>query len=109
MNYVNPEKSNKNNLWWIIVFVALIACNYLASIFHLRIDLTNERRFTISLPVKKILKNLDNPVEVDIFLKGDLPAGFKNLSASAQELLQEFNEYSAGKSPFKNISTSTGL
>jgi gliding-associated putative ABC transporter substrate-binding component GldG len=104
MNYVNPEKSNKNNLWWIIVFVALIACNYLASIFHLRIDLTNEKRFTISLPVKKILKNLDNPVEVDIFLKGDLPAGFKNLSASAQELLQEFNEYSAGRINYKLIS-----
>jgi gliding-associated putative ABC transporter substrate-binding component GldG len=104
MNYINPEKHNKNNWWWIIVFGALIACNYLASILHLRIDLTNEKRFTISSPVKKILKNLDNPIEVGIFLKGDLPAGFKNLSASAKELLQEFNEYSGGRINYKIIS-----
>ena len=42
--------------------------------------------------------------EVDIFLKGDLPAGFKNLSTSAEELLQEFKEYANGKINYKLIS-----
>lgn len=66
------------NGWWLTIIVAIIAVNFLASIFHQRIDLTNEKRFTISKPVKKILKNINSKVEVAIFLKGDLPSGFKN-------------------------------
>ena len=89
---------------WLSVIISLIVINCLASLFHKRMDLTNEKRFTISAPVKKILKNLDGVVEVTIFLKGDLPAGFKKLSTSAQELLQEFKDYSNGNIRYKIIS-----
>jgi gliding-associated putative ABC transporter substrate-binding component GldG len=92
------------NGWWLTIIVAIIVANFLASIFHQRIDLTNEKRFTISKPVKKILKNIDGKIEVVIFLKGDLPSGFKKLSTSAQELLQEFKEYSNGNVHYKIIS-----
>ena len=99
--------SNKNKngkWWWIVVIAAIITVNFFASIVHKRIDLTNEKRFTISSPVKKILGNMDDVAEVTIFLKGDLPAGFKNLSTSAEELLQEFKEYSNGKISYKLVS-----
>jgi len=97
--------SFKNKKWsWLIVIAGIILLNFLASSFHKRIDLTNEKRFTISTPVKNILKGLDENVEIKIFLKGDLPAGFKKLSTSAQELLQEFNEYSNGKIHYEVIS-----
>ena len=92
------------NGWWVITIVIIIAINFLASVFHKRIDLTNEKRFTISGPVKNILKNIDNKAEILIFLKGDLPSGFKKLSTSAQELLQEFKEYSNGNIHYKIIS-----
>ncbi len=47
---------NKTKRWgWIILIATLLAINFLASVFHKRIDLTNEKRFTISSPVKKIL------------------------------------------------------
>ena len=98
------KSSLTKNWWWLILIVVIIAINFLASVFHKRIDLTNEKRFTISSPVKKILKNLDDVVEVNIFLKGELPAGFKKLSTSAQDLLQEFKEYSNGKVHYKIIS-----
>ncbi len=89
---------------WIVVIVAIVAINFLASVVHKRIDLTNEKRFTISSPVKKILGNMDDVAEVIIFLKGDLPAGFKNLSTAAEELLEEFKEYSNGKINYKLLS-----
>jgi ABC-2 type transport system permease protein len=98
------KSSLNKNWWWLIIIVIVAAVNFLASVFHKRIDLTDEKRFTISAPVKKILKNLDDVVEVNIFLKGELPAGFKKLSASAQDLLQEFKEYSNGKVHYKLIS-----
>ncbi len=90
--------------WWLIIIVAIVLINYLASIFHRRIDLTNEKRFTISTPVKKILGNIDRKMEIYIFLRGDIPAGFKKLSVSAQELLQEFQEYSNGNIHYKVVS-----
>lgn len=88
----------------VIVIILLIALNLVAATFHYRIDLTNERRFTISSPVKKILKNIDDIVEVDIFLKGDLPSGFKKLATTSAELLQEFKEYARGNIRYKFIS-----
>ena len=95
--------SKNKKWWWLIIIVVIIVINFAASLIHKRIDLTDEKRFTISSPVKNILKNLQEPVEITVFLKGDLPAGFKKLSTSAQELLQEFNEYSNGKIHYKVI------
>ncbi len=97
--------SSANKRWdLIVVIIFLIVLNLLAATFHYRMDLTNEKRFTISSPVKKILRNIDNLVEVDIFLKGDLPSGFKKLAITSQELLQEFKEYARGNIRYKLIS-----
>jgi len=90
--------------WWLLIIVSIVLINYLGSIFHKRIDLTNEKRFTISTPVKRILGNIDRKMEIYIFLRGDIPAGFKKLSVSAQELLQEFQEYSNGNIHYKILS-----
>lgn len=97
--------STGKKLWFFIIIVLiLVAVNFLAAIFHYRLDLTNEKRFTISSPVKKILKNLDDVVEIDIFLKGDLPSGFKSLAGTSAELLQEFKEYANGKVRYRLLS-----
>ncbi|MDQ6762950.1 MAG: gliding motility-associated ABC transporter substrate-binding protein GldG [Bacteroidota bacterium] len=100
---MNPSTGKKFSVFIIVIFI-LVAVNFLAAIFHYRIDLTNEKRFTISSPVKKILKNLNDIVEVDIFLKGDLPSGFKKLAGTSTDLLQEFKEYAKGNIRYKLIS-----
>ncbi|HEY5370209.1 MAG TPA: gliding motility-associated ABC transporter substrate-binding protein GldG [Hanamia sp.] len=98
-------KSSLIKKWWrLILIVAIVLINYVASIFHERIDLTNEKRFTISTPVKKILKTIDRKMEINIFLRGNLPAGFKKLSVSTQDLLQNFKEYSNGNIHYNIIS-----
>ena len=86
----------KTKLWLLITICLLLFINWLALIYHTRIDLTNEKRFTLSKSTKKILKQLDDNVEVKIFLKGDFPSGFKKLANSADEILQEFKAV-AGK------------
>ncbi len=94
-----------NKIWaFILVMLILVAVNFLASLFHYRLDLTNEKRFTISSPVKKILGNLNDVVEIDIFLKGDLPSGFKKLAGTSTELLQEFQEYAKGNIKYRLLS-----
>lgn len=82
----------RTKYWWCYVLAALIAINYLASLFHFRIDLTTEKRYTLSQPTKRLLGNLNDRVIIDVFLAGDLPADFRNLRNNADELLQEFRE-----------------
>jgi len=98
------KSSFNKKWWWLILIVVILLINYLASIFHNRIDLTKEKRFTISTPVKNLLKRIDQKMEITIFLRGDIPAGFKNLSVSAQELLQNFKEYSNGNIHYRILS-----
>ena len=93
-----------NKWWWISVILILIVLNYVASIFHTRIDLTQEKRFTVSAHVKKLISNLDNELHVDVFLKGELPAGFKKLSNTAEQLLNEFRELNNRNFQYRFIS-----
>jgi len=79
------------------VIAILIVLNLLAGTFHYRLDLTHEKRYTLSAPTKELLRNLDDNIEVEFFLQGDLKAGIRKLSKSAQELLQEFSEYADGR------------
>lgn len=72
--------------------IIIVAINFLASSFHTRFDLTKEKRYTLSKATEKLLKGLDEPVMIDVFLKGDFPAGFKKLSVTTSELLKEFKE-----------------
>jgi ABC-2 type transport system permease protein len=84
----------KTKYWWAFLLAGVIAINYVASVIHYRIDLTAEKRYTLSNPTKNLLRNVNDQVVIDVFLAGDLPADFRKLRNNAEELLQEFREYS---------------
>jgi ABC-2 type transport system permease protein len=93
-----------NKFWLPIVLVLLFVLNWAASLFHARIDLTNENRFTLSAPTKKLLKKIDEPIMVDVFLKGNYPSGFRQLASSTKDILQEFKEIAGNKILYNFIS-----
>lgn len=80
------------------VFINLIASHY-----FFRIDLTEEKRFSIKEPTKDLLRNLDDDVYIEVFLTGDLNAGFKRFQKSIQETLDEFRIYSDNKVHFNFV------
>ena len=102
MNFI--DQIWKSKLWLLITVLFLLFINWLASIYHTRIDLTNEQRFSLSNPTKNLLKRLDDVVEVKIFLKGDFPSGFKKLANSTDEMLQEFKEVAGNKLRYSFVS-----
>ena len=94
-----------NSRFWLpITLVLLVLLNIAATKWHTRIDFTNEKRFTLSAPVKKLLKNIDEDVQIDIFLKGEFPSAFKKLANSGSELLQEFKEIAGHKLKYRFVS-----
>jgi ABC-2 type transport system permease protein len=101
------KKLFNTNYGWIYLLVVLVAINFLAAQFHYRVDLTEEKRYTLSDPTKKLLENLNDQVYVTVFLDGDMPAGFKKLSNSTRELLQEFKEYGSNNIQYEFVRPGT--
>jgi len=101
-NLVNKIVASK--FWWILLLVILFAVNYMASAFHARFDLTKEKRYTLSKATKDLLKGLDSDVQIDVFLKGDFPAGFKKLANSTNEFLSLLKDRNSSKIHYRFIS-----
>jgi gliding-associated putative ABC transporter substrate-binding component GldG len=70
---------------------------------YFRIDLTSEKRFTLTQETKQILKNLPDEILVKVYLEGDLPSGFKKLRNSVKENLDEFRVYAGEKIQYEFI------
>lgn len=90
--------------WWLLLLVILFAVNYLAYAFHARFDLTKEKRYTLSKATKDLLKNLDEEVQVDVFLKGEFPSGFRKLANSTEEFLRLLKDRNGSKIHYRFIS-----
>jgi gliding-associated putative ABC transporter substrate-binding component GldG len=81
----------KNPWLWIAAFFAWL---WLSGLFFVRLDLTAEKRFSLTQPTKDMLQHLDSTVQVQVFLTGDLPADYKKLSIATHDLLDEFRSVS---------------
>lgn len=93
---MNRKKNIKrNNIFQVILaLVIIILINIIGSFVFTRIDLTAEKRYTLSLVTKNMLKNLDDDVFFRVYLDGDLPPGFRRLANETREMLNEFRAYS---------------
>lgn len=92
----NKRKNIKRNeiLSLFITLIIIVLANIIGSFVYTRLDLTSEKRYTISDSSKKILKNLDDYVYFRVYLEGEFPAGFKKLRKETKEMLDEFRAYS---------------
>ncbi len=78
----------------LITLVVLVLLHVVSAFYFFRIDLTAEQRYTLSPNTKKLLRTLDNTMDVTIYLSGDLNMGFLRLQKATTEMLQEFSRYS---------------
>src|SRR6185295_13941472 len=88
----------------ILLLIILLFVNFIASIVHSRIDLTKEKRYTLSKATRNLLLGLDDDVQIDVFLKGEFPAGFRKLANSTDEFLQLLKDRNGSKIHYRFIS-----
>jgi ABC-2 type transport system permease protein len=74
--------------------VLLVLINILASQYFFRLDLTEEKRFSIKDQTRQMLGELDDKVYVEVYLEGELNASFRRLQKAIRETLEEFRIYS---------------
>src|SRR5688500_8790925 len=78
-------------------FVLIILINLLVGFKFYRIDLTEEKRYSVKPETQAILENLEDEIHVEIFLEGKLNASFQRLQKAILETLEEFRIYSKNK------------
>ncbi len=81
----------------LLVLLIIVVVNMIADRAFTRIDLTQNREYTISQSTKKLLRNLDDVVNVKVYFSKDLPSYLASLPKSVRDLLDEFSAYGRGK------------
>ena len=94
---------SKKQFWWIALIAGLIVINFIAAKVHSRFDLTEEKRYSLTSTTKDLMRQLDGPLTVYVFLKGDIPAEFRRLSNTSQEFLSVLKETNPSKINYRLI------
>jgi hypothetical protein len=53
----------KQRFGWVMVALVLLGANWVLSLAHGRVDLTREKRYTLSEPTHRLMKGLTDKVE----------------------------------------------
>ena len=79
----------------LLIMVAILVCiNMLASRFHYGLDLTSEKRFTLTQSTKNLLRKMDDVAVIDVYLEGKhFPPDFQRMRDAVRERLQALKEY----------------
>jgi ABC-2 type transport system permease protein len=93
---------------FVIIVIAIILLAFIASLIRLRLDLTEDNRYTLSVSSKKVLSNVKNDIYIQVYLDGDIPIPLKRLKRSVSEMLDEFRITSGRKIDFEFINPSEG-
>ena len=72
----------------IFLFIAVLG-NFIFTKF----DLTDDKRFTLTGPSVNIIENINEVMDITVLLEGELPADYKRLQNSTQEMLDDFRSY----------------
>ena len=96
----------QNLLQLVLVAGIIILANIISSYVFTRMDLTGDKRFTISEASKKTLGKLKDVVFVRVYLEGDFPPGFQKLHDATREMLDELRNYSNGNLEYEFINPS---
>ncbi len=89
---------SKNTLITTVIFIigVVVLLNILANRFFLRLDLTEDDRYTLSEATKDILESLTEPVTITAYFSENLPPDYASLRRDFKDMLTEYESISKG-------------
>lgn len=90
---VKADVKKSHILQLVLGLVIIIFLNVIGYFFFARIDLTQEKRYTLSDSSKKLMSNLEDIVFIRCYLEGDIPSEYKKLRNETKEMLDQFRAY----------------
>jgi ABC-2 type transport system permease protein len=79
-----------------VILAVFVLALVISGLGFFRIDLTSENIYTLSPSSKKLLRDLDSPVTVRIYLDGEMPSEFVNFRDHIEDLMEECRAYAGG-------------
>lgn len=77
----------------LLLILIVVLLNIACSPLFYRVDLTKEKRFSLSEPTKELLRKQRDIFYVDIYLAGNLTPNMKQLQQGTIEMLNSFRNY----------------
>jgi ABC-2 type transport system permease protein len=77
----------------VLLVVFIVSANFL-----FRFDLTSDNRYSLSPVSREMVAGIENPVEIEIFLAGDLEPGLRKLQQEIIEKIAVLNVFSGNPS-----------
>ncbi|MCK5168977.1 MAG: gliding motility-associated ABC transporter substrate-binding protein GldG [Bacteroidales bacterium] len=100
----NLKKQNIIQL--IIALVIILLVGYISSNTYFRLDLTADKRYTLSDVTVEILDSLEDVLYIEIYLDGEMPIGFQRMQKSIHELMDEFRVIAGSNIQYQFINPS---
>ena len=97
----------KNKISIILIVGILIFVNLLSDQYYFRIDLTEDKQYTLSSATKDILKNIDEPITVKAYFSENLPSNVAQAKRDMNEYLTEYSRISNHNLVYKFIDPSS--
>ena len=90
------KSKQKLSVSLLLIIGTLVFVSILSSKYYFRIDLTADKRYTLSQATKDIIVNLNEPVTIKAYFSGNLPNQFDIIKRDFRDMLIEYNSASRG-------------
>ncbi|MBE0662229.1 MAG: Gldg family protein [Bacteroidales bacterium] len=97
------KNKRRITLQLLMILGVVILINIVSDRFFVRVDLTQDQRYTLSDATRNILRDLKQPVTVSAYFTSDLPPQYINLRREFTDLLVEYGNLSRGMVVFEMI------
>jgi len=89
----------------VLMFLLLVAFNFISGLGKVRVDLTEEKLHTLTDGTKAILSDIDGEVELRFYCTRDenTPVILKTFATRVEDLLDEYRQHSGGKLVVKRL------
>lgn len=89
---IGTVENLKGKIKYILLLTTILFANYLSNLFPIQLDLTKEKRYTLSASTIDVISQIKLPVKIHLYLGGELPSNFKTLSNATVALLEQLNQ-----------------
>ena len=94
------KSKRKSLLNQVLFFTSILLICIFSTNSTLRIDLTGDKRYSVSEATKSIVSELDETLYVELYLAGDMPAGLKRLQKAIEDKANDLDAYAPEKIQF---------
>ncbi|MEW6088066.1 MAG: Gldg family protein [bacterium] len=89
----NILKQKNKYYKFLIYLIVVVLVNMAGATLFFRWDLTSNKIFSLSVPSRKVVATLSEPLTVKVFFTGKLSAPYNNIERYLADLLQEYSIY----------------